>query len=352
MMNKTRTTRLPKRSPIGLDLGDHSIKAVQLRGDGSRWSLSAATSFVRRNPEKPIDSAEVERLCGVLDRAGFVGRDVVVAAPSTDLMTGILDLPPRSPGVPFDQIARMEFARVHKCEPQSFELSYWDLPTPARAAKGTQVMSVAYAHSAADRYLDVVESAGLNVVAVDSAASAMTRSCSAFTEIGTTAILDLGHSGASLALTQSGMLTYERRLPDIGLKPLNAALRQQLDLGDEEISYLISVGGFGQPDDRRGAEQFAAARRLLASHFAPLLQDLRLTFTYAEQQYPQAPVKLLLLVGGGAAIAALDQHMQSALDVDVRTVKPSDVLECPPELMDRATSAVMTAVGLAQFDEE
>jgi type IV pilus assembly protein PilM len=351
-MNDTRTTRLPKRSPIGLDLGDHSIKAVQLRSEGNRWHLSAATCFTRRNPGKPIDTAEIQRLCGVLDRAGFVGRSAVVAAPVADLMTSMLDLPPRAPGVPFDQIARMEFARVHKCDAQGFELSFWDLPTPARAAKGTQVMAVAYTHTAADRYLDVLESAGLDILTVDSAASAMTRSCAAFTEIGTTAILDLGHGSASLALTQSGMLTYERRLPDAGMKPLAAALRRQLDLGDEEIDYLISVGGFGQPDDRRGAEQFAATRKILAAHFAPLLQELRLTFTYAEQQYPESPVKLLLLVGGGAAIPLLDRHMQESLGVDVRTVKPADVISCSPELLDRATPALMLAVGLAQFSEE
>jgi Tfp pilus assembly PilM family ATPase len=314
--------------------------------------LSAAVCFARKVPGTPIDASEISRLCRVLDRGGFVGRQAIVAASANDLMTSMLDLPPRSPGVPLDQIARMEFARVHKCEANSFELSYWDLPTPARAAKGTQAMAVAYAHSAADRYLDLLESSGLDVIAVESATSAITRSCAPFTEIGTTAILDLGHSSALLALTQSATLIYERRLPDAGLKALSAALRAQLDLADEEIDYLISAGGFGQPDDRRCADQFAAARRLLGAHFAPLIHDLRLTFTYAEQQYPQAPVKLLLLVGGGATIPDLDRHMKESLGVDVRTVKASDVLECTPDLIERATPAVMMAVGLAQFAEE
>jgi Tfp pilus assembly PilM family ATPase len=351
-MTTIHKTRLPSRSPIGIDLGDHSIKAVQLSSDGGRWELAAAVCFPRRSAGEPIDEAEIARLCGVLDRAGFVGRQAIVAAPATDLMTSMLDLPPRGPGIPLDQIARMEFARVHKCEANSFELSYWDLPIPARAAKGTQAMAVAYPHSAADRYLDLVETSGLDVIAVESAASAITRSCSPFTEIGTTAVLDLGHSSALLALTQSATLIYERRMPDAGLNRLSAALRKQLDLADEEIDYLISVGGFGQADDRRCADQFAAARRLLVAHFAPLINDLRLTFTYAEQQYPQAPVKLLLLVGGGATIPALDSYFRESLGVDVRTVKASDVLECTPDLIDRATPAVMMAAGLAEFVEE
>jgi hypothetical protein len=44
--------------------------------------------------------------------------------------------------------------------------------------------------------------------------------------------------------------------------------------------------------------------------------------------------------------------MKESLGVDVRTVKASDVLECTPDLIERATPAVMMAVGLAQFAEE
>src|SRR5258707_880189 len=101
----------------------------------------------------------------------------MLTVPSADLMTGMLELPPRAPGMPFDQIARLEFARVNKCEPAGFELACWDLPQPARAGKGTNLMAVGYAHSAGEKFLDLVESAGINAVGMESAACALVRAC-------------------------------------------------------------------------------------------------------------------------------------------------------------------------------
>src|SRR4051794_6594185 len=345
--------RLPKRSPIGIDLGARSIKAVQLAGAGNRWRLHALADVPRKTLEQPITTAEMESFMTVLDRAGFVGRRAVLAAPSNGQLAGMLELPPRAPGMPFDQIARMEFARVHRCEPAGFELAYWDLPQAGRAGKGTNMMAVGYAHSAADQFLDTIEAGGVDAVALDSMTCALARSCSALHAPGvTTGIMDIGHGAATLALAQSGTLVYERRMTESGTKNAAASLKKQLDLDPDEIEYLVHDGGFGEPGDRRGTEAFADARRVLASHFAPLAHELRLTFSYTEHQYPQAPVKLLLLVGGGAGIPGIAEHLKAALDIDVRAVRPTDVVECTPTLLERTTPAMMAALGLAQFVED
>jgi type IV pilus assembly protein PilM len=341
----------PTRSPIGVDLGEHSIKAVQLNRRGTRWVLGAAANFPRKTAGGKLEPAEIDRLLGVLERAGFKGTSAVLAAPRGDLMSGMLELPPRTPGLPIDQIARMEFSRVHKCEAAGFQLSYWDLPEPARASKATHVMAVGYKHSAADEFLDTIESAGLNVIALDSNASALTRACIPLACSATTAILDLGYSEASLALSQAGLLTYERRMTEAGTKRLTESLRTQLDLTDDEINYVAWDGGFGEPGDRRGAEVFTDARRYIGAHFAPLIHELKLTFSYTEHQYPQAPVKLLLIAGGGAKIPGIAGHLQAALGIDVRVANPADVVACSTDLLDRATQTLLTAVGLAQFEE-
>jgi type IV pilus assembly protein PilM len=253
--------------------------------------------------------------------------------------------------LPIDQIARMEFSRVHKCEPAGFQLSYWDLPDPARASKATHVMAVGYKHSAADEFLDMVESAGLDVVALDSHASALTRACFPLTGDGSTAILDLGFSEASLAISQAGLLTYERRMTESGTKRLVESLKTQLDLTDEEITYVAWDGGFGEPGDRRGADVFIDARRYIGAHFAPLIHELKLTLSYTEHQYPKAPVKRVLVAGGGAKIPGIAEHLQAALEIDVRVASPADVVACSTDLLDRATQTLLTAVGLAQFEE-
>src|SRR5947209_4397275 len=97
------------RTPIGIDLGAHSIKAVQLRaGADGRWGLGALACLPRSTPGSPVQSEEIARLAATLDRAGFSGTRAVLAVPAVDLISGMLELPPRVPGMPFEQIARME----------------------------------------------------------------------------------------------------------------------------------------------------------------------------------------------------------------------------------------------------
>jgi Tfp pilus assembly PilM family ATPase len=315
--------------------------------------VNALVTLPRATPGTPVQAEEVQRLAGVLERAGFVGNRVVLAVPALDQMTAMLELPPRAPGIPFEQIAKMEFARVNRCEPAGLELSFWELPDSARAGKGTHAMAVGCTHAAGERFLDLVEKAGIDAHAMDVMACAVARPCIglAAASTGTTAVLDLGYTNASLSMLQAGTLVYERRMPEGGMKHLAESMKKQLDVGDEEIDCLVRDGGFGEPGDRRGAEAFADARRVLAAHFAPVAQELRTTFGYLEYQYPQSPVKQMLLVGGGATIPGLAAHLQSTVGIEVRAVQPRDVVDCLPSVAERATPAMMTAIGLAMFEE-
>lgn len=91
-----RFTNAHKLSPIGIDLGSHSFKAVQLNKSGAGWEVSSAVTLSRVDPGVPLNGSEIARLAGVLDRRGFVGNDVVIAVPVTGLLTTILELPARA----------------------------------------------------------------------------------------------------------------------------------------------------------------------------------------------------------------------------------------------------------------
>lgn len=338
------------RTPIAIDIGRSTIKAVQLRPTRQGSELRNAIILPRRAGSTLLDEPELQRLRGVLERSGFAGSEIVLAVPDGDLLSSILELPPRAPNVPMDTIARMEFARVHKCDPAGLELSYWDLPEAARAAKGTSVMAVGYAHATADPYLDLLESAGLNVVAVDTAASALSRAClPLLSEHGSTAVLDIGAGDARLVLIADKKVTYERSVADGGLAKLSDKLSERLDLDAEQTQYVLGEAGLGERGDRRGAEALATARQGIVAHFAALLSDLQMTFAYAEQRYPDLPVSRLLLCGGGALIPGVAAHMAAVLGLDVRCVACSDLVECEEHATDRSSPLLTKAIGLAQF---
>src|SRR5262249_20577709 len=153
-------------------------------------------------------------------------------------------------GPVLDAATRTEFVRSHKCDAKAIEMTYWSLPTPARAAKSVNVMAVACAHADADALVDTVEAGGLEVVGLDVRTWATARVCAASHAPagGVLMFLDLGWAGATLAAWHRGVIVYERPMPEAGLKNLESAIIEQLRLSPEAARYFLFEDGLANPE--------------------------------------------------------------------------------------------------------
>jgi type IV pilus assembly protein PilM len=346
----------PTRTPIGIDFGGRTIKAAQLRRTGSRWRVEAAAAVPRREPNAPIRREEVERFCGVLDRQGFVGNQAVLTVPRDKILRGMLALPASRPGAPLAQIARIEFARMHGCDPQGFELAYWALPRAKRSKDKTQMLAAACRHADADPVLDAAEEGGLDVEALDVPACALRRACAPLVlgADGIVGVLDVGWNASELVVLYGGIVVYERSVPEGGIRRLYDAMSRAFALAPREIEVLLAKSGTsdGEPQ-AENAGVFRQIRSVVTAHVDGALAEIRAPLAYASQQYGGAPVERLLLVGGGASIPALVRHLDSVLDVQTQAVTPADLAECPNALLAICGEAGLTiAIGLAQFFTE
>ena len=324
--------RRARPSPIGLDLGGHSIKAVQV-SDTDRRSLS----LPRRSTAGPLTADDVRRATDVLDRRGFVGREVVVAVPPAALLTAVLDLPARAAGVPVDQIAAAEFARVHRADVAAVTMSTWDLPPSARSGRGTHALAVGAKSADLDAHLDLVESAGLNVVAVQDPHSAAVRGClaaDAAVADGMSAVLDLGWSAASLAVSLGGTVVYTRRLGEAQVQSVvtRAVAGADGDADPDEVTAALWAQGFGAEGtaDRRQADAATA----FEPYVADVLGEVSRALDYVGGLYPSAPLGRVVLVGGAATVRGMAWRCFAHLAVQA----------------EPATDAgLVTALGLALF---
>jgi Tfp pilus assembly PilM family ATPase len=351
------------RSAIGLDIGARRVKAVQLEPStaaSTGWRVAAAASVNRNAVGQPVSADEVWRICDTLDRLGFVGNRVVLAAPTDKLISGVLELPKTGGGhIPLEQIARVELARTNKVAPESFEMGCWELPVSARGVKAAHVMAVGYPHDQANQLLDLVESAGFDAVAMDVRSCALARACAGIAAAppGITALLDLGWASASLVLMYSGMVVYVRALTDGGINRVYDALTKRLRLEPELTDYLMEEVGLREPptEERRAGERIALpsdARSLVVTYADAIVRELLASFAYAARQYTDASVTKLLLMGTGASVPGLGEHLTKELSLEATTVAPRDLTECPPSLLEACASPEMTpALGLAQFPE-
>lgn len=338
-------------SAIGLDVGSRMVNAVQLSRGGRDERLTACASFPRVGSEVIPASAELRDILSILRRQGFAGRDVVIAAPGDKLRSGILELPAKAAGVPMEQIARAEFGRVHKLDVNATELSWWELPASSRAAKGTTVMAVAYAHADAEPYVSAFEDAGLRVRAVDTPTSALARGCLPLTAGKRSfGALELGASAAVLVLVRDGVVVYERRIPEAGMDRLLTTLETRLGAGREAADHVLREVGLSQPDPVAGAsERFSAARELIARHVDAAVAEVQRTLAYASHQYADAAVEALLLCGGGACVPGLRDYVAAHVETAVQVAGFDPALACDDDVRRRVGPYLAGAAGLARF---
>jgi Tfp pilus assembly PilM family ATPase len=347
--------RAARRSPIGLDVGERSICAVQLSGGKSgTWRMEAATILARSSATIWPSGEEMREVLGALDRQGFNGNRVVCVAPESLKISATLELPPRTSGAPIEELARQELARSAKRDPGSMEVGSWEVPAPPRSGDTTHLLAVGLAHQDAESLIEALETGGFFVEALECRCCAMARACAQV--VGSvnqvSAIVDLNESATSIGVMHSGTVAYDRPVLETGLvrlrEQLQLELRTELESTDYLLRALTSAGGITAEDGLpEGSLRRAIA--IVEDYLSTVVQELRSVMAYAIHRYPGS-IGPVLLVGPGAWLHGLRERVRTELDLETKVVSPRDVIACDglPEL-DRVCMdpALTTAVGMA-----
>lgn len=333
-------------SLIGLDIGSRVVKAAQLQRCQNGWRLSTAAVLPRIADQS--DDQTATRVAGVLERQGFLGHRVVLAAPVRKVECEMLDLPPRSSGAPIEQIAMAELGRTAKLEAGRFAMGCWDVPTAARGS-GTSVIAVALRDEDADRLVDPLENHGLEVVAIDAPGWALCRACRPLLPAGSAAaILDLGWSAASLTVVDQQTILYQRTLWESGIEYVHKAIVAEQVLDDDAAQLVLSTDGSGHSDMARPAWVSGLIQRFAGQ----LCDEVLASLTFARQRFPTGISDHLLLTGGGAKLPGLQQILAEHMGMKVSVVQVgqiADVSAC--SAIGAELSLLTTAIGLARYGE-
>jgi Tfp pilus assembly PilM family ATPase len=329
------TIPLSRPAPIGLDIGNCSIKAVQSRRSKGVFTPIAMARFPRLHSGKPVDVSELTTIAGVLRRQGFAGCEIVVSASADKLKSSPLELPSKGPNVPIDRLARAEFSRLHKIDLALSEFSSWEIPSAVRAGKATSLMAVAYPHSDAEQQIGVFEAAEFRVRVIDVHGSSLVRACSSLVSSGrASAILEIGWTGAVLVLVRDRVVAYERRIADLALSRVHADLEGKLRLSFDESLTAVFESAVERP---------AAVTELLGDYYTLVGRELSKTLSYTRQQHPESPVEQVILAGGGADLPHIAAQLETLCGVQTTRI------EWPGCELVSGHSALASAYGLSQL---
>jgi len=320
---------MPK-SIVGLDIGTHSIKVVEVRGGLKKLDI--------------VSFAEVPSAEGVthLFKEGAGSRAMVVTAIPQASMR-VVSLPFRDERK-IEQVIPFELEQ-HIPFPLDEVVVSWHILGSA-APQGTDkdrnatgILAAAVQKSALKEFLEGLSPAGVDPVIVDLDAL-VPSSLSSITNITDepTALLDIGKSKSSFTVFSGKQMCFARIMPSGGEELTRAIERKTGLLRDEAESAKIQYG----LDEGEDGKYAGIIRKSLEGFAIQISQTL-----LSVREYTGVSVERLLLHGGGARLKGLCEFLSEKLGIEVGLLelKLSLPASLDPIVFGKAIGLAMRGVG-------
>ncbi|MFN4243969.1 MAG: hypothetical protein ACK4PI_12135 [Tepidisphaerales bacterium] len=283
-------------TPIGLQLDAACVRAVQLRWSRNGWDV-AASADVRLPPGLAAD-ATAHVVGGVLQRCGFIGRDLRLLLDDRCVATDVLEKAPADD----EELARCIADALH-VSADALQFTAWTAPSlPGRAFVAT------LPHTAAYDAIRPFERCGFDVTGLFAPMTAVSRLVRVFER--PVAVLRCGEAANSLTLAETGSVIYHR---------------------------LLDTPGGLRPDNRRGLVR--------------LLEEVQDTLTCVPRSFGGITVQRVLVSGELAEPPALDSLL-AATPLQLQPLARCASAELAMRLMEALPSRFDLALGLALLEEE
>jgi len=298
-------------TPIGLDIGSSSIRAVEVRRAKDEYTLSNFGQVPL--PQGTVQGgvlADAVALTSALKQlwaaCKFTTKRVKLGVTNPQLVVREMSVSNLSPkemhkSLPF---------QVRDMLPLAVERSLLDFHPLEQPGTNPTVrgLLIAMPKDAVLALVEAVEKAGLHVVDVDLASFALLRAASRL-DAQVEAIVDIGAEVTSVIVHADGEPLIVRTVPRGGIE-ITDSLATRLGLGHPEAEALKCR--YGLHGDGRADAAPAAADAI-----RPLVNELRSSFTYLASGERQKQVTRVALCGGGALMPGLAEHIQQQLGVQV-----------------------------------
>ncbi len=343
------------KSLVGLDIGDSSIKAVELKdlGRGRGWKLVTA-GVEPLSAEAIVDGAIMDsglvsdtiqrlfrnhRIRTTQVATALSGHSVIIKRISMPMMSA-------------DELAESIQWEAEQYIPFAIEdvnLDWQVLDGPSLTGEGNMdVLLVAVKKERINDYVSVISQAGLTAAVVDIDAFALQNAFEANYEAEaaqTVALIDIGAAVTTITIMRGGTSVFWRDI-SMGGNQVTDAIQKELNLSAEQ-SERIKKG-----DDAAGVPMDSVIP-VIASVSNDLGSEIQKTLDfYKATSSSDEPLERIFLTGGAAQLVNLRDTLAERFHIPVELMDPFRKIESsrratPDDLVSRMSATAAVAVGLA-----
>jgi type IV pilus assembly protein PilM len=310
------------KSLLGIDIGSHSIKLIEMGKSGTGFTLLAAGNIP--TPPKSLAStleADQQALANTIKRlvkeTGARSGMVCLALPESQVFTRVIDVP---------ALSTRELASAISWEAEQ----YIPLPldqvnidyTVLRDAKETglntmEVLLVACPKTLLDKYLTSIEMSELVTVAVETEIIATARALSRSVAMVKNAALlvSLGAQTTDLAILRNGTMAFTRSI-SAGGEALSRALVAGLDFNSQQAEEFKRTYGLEQ--DKLQGKIVSAVKPIMDT----IVGEMKRAIAFYGEKYKDETVDTILLSGGTAKLPGIVVYIAENLGIEAQVANP------------------------------
>jgi type IV pilus assembly protein PilM len=348
----------PFSDGFGLDIGDLSIKLVQLTPFAflKRQSFKIKELRTTSLPPGLIVNGEIQqpelvrkKLLHLLGKEGNSFKPikspwVVATLPEPKTFLKLIDIE-----INYKSLTSVDVAyQAKKHLPYELEDTYldWQIITSTLRDKKTQILIAATPKIVADSYTYLLESVGLNPVALETEAVSMARSMITYDKDYTgqaRAILDLGATRSNLTIYDHHSIQFSTTLNFSG-EIVTSAIAQELKIEHAEAESLKIKNGLKY--DPKNPHYLTAVSNITDK----LINEVKAALVFYKEHFDDInEVNRITLCGGMAHLENIDSFLSKELNIETQAGHPWKNLE-NKRLYDyepKKSLSLASAIGLA-----
>lgn len=304
---------------LGLDIGSHSIKLIQLEQQKagfflhSMGNMPAPAKGLASESQADLESMAVAIKKLVLD-CRTTTRKVNVSLPESQIFTRVIEMLPLndeelSSAIKWEaeQYIPMPLAEVH--------LDFAILSKPEKNSnEKMNVLLVAAPLSLIEKYQKILELAGLEAYSLEPEIIALAR-CLITDQQAPNLIINLGADTTDLAIFRNGGLTFTRSISSGG-ETLAKAVAE--DLGLELSQAEEYKRTYGLEEDKFEGKILASIKPILDT----IIDEIKRGLIFYQGKYPNEMVKIATLCGGTAKLPGLAMYLAQNIGVEAQIGNP------------------------------
>jgi len=330
---------------VGLDIGSTILRAAQIKKRTLlAFAYAPAPAGITIASEDKEDLTKLAEAIANLFRSGnFSSRNVVVSLLEPEIFTRVIAFP---------QMEEKEITAAVQNEAQQYiplpleetTLDY-EILGPSEVESGKiDVLLVAAPKVLTQRYVTVLNQAGLNPLSLETEAMALSRSGVGDTSKAPMMITSIGAKTTDLSIFSGNALRFTRSI-STGGEALIRALSQSLGFEMEQAQeYFKSYGLLEDP--KTGGKVMTAIKPI----FDIIVEEIRRSLAFYSSRHKKQ-VKRLILIGGVTNLPGIVVYLAEALGIEVGRGNPWETITIPDEFprkeLTELAPTFAVAIGLA-----